>query len=84
MKINIPCPDCGCQYCDAETTSGEKVKIEICRCDDGSGEFEVSITDEETKETLYEKHQCSAAEIEDCLTSRFNIDLNSMNHQCFN
>ena len=30
MRINIPCPNCGCQYCEGETKSGEKVKIEIC------------------------------------------------------
>lgn len=84
MKINIPCPNCGCQYCEAETKSGEKVKIEICRCDDGSGEFDVSITPEDESQIQYEKHQCAKEDIEDCLIARFNIDLNSMNHQCFN
>ncbi len=84
MKINIPCPNCGWQYCEAETKSGEKVKIEICRCDDGSGEFNVSITTEGSSQKEYEKHRCAKEEIEDCLTARFNIDLNSMNHQCFN
>ena len=84
MKINIPCPNSGCQYCDAETKSGEKIKIEICRCYDGSGEFEVSIIPGDGCEIQYEKHQCGKDDIENCLTARFNIDLNSMNHQCFN
>jgi hypothetical protein len=84
MKINIPCPDCGCQYCDAATVSGEKVKIEICRCNDGSGEFDVTIIPENESDIQHEKHQCSKEEIADCLSVRFNIDLNSMNHQCFN
>ncbi|MCO6497190.1 MAG: hypothetical protein J5I50_05960 [Chitinophagaceae bacterium] len=82
--INIPCPNCGCQYCEAETKTGEKVKIEICRCNDGSSEFEVSIIPANNSEIEYEKHQCSQKDIADCLTARFNIDLNSMNHKCFN
>jgi len=84
MKINIPCPSCGCQSCDAETTTGEEVSIEVCRCNDGSGEFNVNIIPKSKGDVKYEKHQCSESEIESCLTSRFNIDLNSMNHQCFN
>lgn len=82
--INIPCPTCGCQYCDAETKTGKKVKIEICRCQDGSGEFDVTIIHSESGETTYEKHQCPKEDISDCLTSRFNIDLNTMHHECFN
>mgnify|MGYP001295624866 CR=1 FL=1 len=84
MKINIPCAECGCQYCAAEMKSGEKVNIEICKCNDGSGEFEVTIYPEGSNEPLNEKHQCNENELAGCLTSRFNIDLNSMNHQCFN
>ncbi|OJU28180.1 MAG: hypothetical protein BGN92_10035 [Sphingobacteriales bacterium 41-5] len=84
MKINIPCPNCGCQYCEAETKYGKKVKIEICRCNDGSGEFEVSIFPDNGNEPEYEKHQCSQEDIATCLANRFNIDLDSMNHQCFN
>jgi hypothetical protein len=82
--INIPCPSCGCQYCDAETKSGNKVRIEICRCVDGGGEFDVSIIPEDGSEVSYEKHQCSSEDIERCLVSRFNINIASMNHQCFN
>ncbi|MGB4773315.1 MAG: hypothetical protein WBP58_17755 [Chitinophagaceae bacterium] len=84
MVINIPCPSCGCQYCDAQTKAGEKVKIEICRCDDGSGEFEVTIQHHSTGQVAYEKHQCAKEDIAGCLTSRFNIDLDSMSHECFN
>lgn len=84
MKVNIPCPNCGCQYCEAETKAGEKVRIEICRCQDGSGEFDVSIIPNEDGEIKYEKNQCSENDIAGCLASRFDIDLNSMNHQCFN
>jgi hypothetical protein len=84
MKINIPCPTCGCQFCDGETKTGQKVKIEICRCFDGSGEFEVSIIPDDGRDVQYEKHQCTQEEIEGCLTSRFNIALNSMSHKCFN
>ncbi len=82
MKIKIPCPDCGCQHCEATTKSGEKVSIEICKCNDGSGEFEVTIIPEGASEIEYEKHQCSEDDIAGCLAARFNIDLNSMNHQC--
>lgn len=82
--INIPCPSCGCQYCDAVTKTGEKVRIEICRCVDGSNEFDVTIVRNESNMIDYEKHQCSEEEIELCLTSRFNIDINSINHECFN
>jgi hypothetical protein len=82
--INIPCPSCGCQYCDATTILNEKVKIEICRCFDGSGEFNVSIIPRDGSQILYEKHQCSEKEIEQCLTSRFKINLETINHQCFN
>jgi hypothetical protein len=84
MKINIPCTNCGCQTCEAETKTGEKVSIQICRCNDGSGEFEITINPTNNGEPEYEKHQCPESEIVSCLTSRFNIDLNSMNHQCFN
>lgn len=82
--IKIPCPSCGCQYCEATTNNGQNVKIEICRCNDGSGEFEISIIPEGNSSILYEKHQCSDNEIEKCLNSRFKINLNSMTHQCFN
>ena len=82
MKINIPCPDCGCQYCEAENKAGEKVTLEICKCNDGSGEFEISIIPENSSETKYEKYQCPENEIAGCLTSRFKIDLNTINHQC--
>lgn len=84
MNIKIPCPSCGCQYCEAETQSGEKVKIEICRCQDGSGEFEVTIFRADSGKSEYEKHQCSEKDIADCLIARFQIDLDSMSHQCFN
>lgn len=84
MKVKIPCPYCGCQYCNASTKAGEKVSIEICRCNDGSGEFEVTIIQNENREPLYEKYQCCEDDIASCLTARFNIDLDSMRHQCFN
>lgn len=84
MKIVIPCPGCGCQYCTATTKSGKKVKIEICRCIDGSGEFDVSIIPEDGSQTQFEKHQCSQEEIENCLSVRFHVDLESMNHKCYN
>lgn len=84
MKINIPCPDCGCQYCEAETSAGEKVRIEVCRCNDGSGEFDVAIIPEDGSEILNEKHQCPKEEIEACLKTRFNIDLVSITHHCTN
>ncbi len=84
MTINIPCPDCGCQTCAAETTDGKKVELQICRCNDGSGEYEITITPENNGEPEYEKHQCPEGDIVDCLTSRFSIDLTSMDHKCFN
>jgi hypothetical protein len=82
--IKIPCPSCGCQYCEATTNSGEKVRIEICRCNDGSGDYDVSIIPNDGSQISYEKHQCSEKDIEQCLTSRFKINLETMNHQCFN
>jgi hypothetical protein len=84
MKINIPCDTCGCQECDATTNNGEKVKISICRCSDGSGQFDVSIEPYDGSEIIYETHQCSKSDIEDCLNNRYNVDLNSMSHECFN
>ncbi len=84
MKITIPCIKCGCQYCEAQTNAGENVSIAICRCNDGSGEFEVTITPTKKGEIEYEKHQCVKEEIESCLASRFNVDINTINHQCFN
>jgi len=82
MTINIPCPSCGCQLCDATTKTGEKVQIEICRCNDGSGEFEVSIIPANGSEIENEKHQCSGNDIVDCLTTRYRINLESMYHKC--
>lgn len=82
--INIPCSSCGCQYCNAETINGEKVRIEICRCYDGSNEYDVTITSDNNDEIQYEKHQCSSEELENCLISRFNIVIESINHECYN
>lgn len=82
--LKIPCPSCGCQYCEAITISGENVRIEICRCIDGSGEYEVCIMPHDESITFYEKHQCSERDIEQCLTSRFKINLDTMSHKCFN
>ncbi len=82
--IKIPCPSCRCQYCEATTNSGEKVRIEICRCNDGSGEFDVAIIPSNGGQISNEKHQCSEKEIEQCLTSRFQINLDTMNHKCLN
>ena len=84
MKINIPCPNCGCQNCEAVTKTGQKVQIEICRCNDGSGEFDVAIIPFGTEERQYEKFQCPEEEIANCLTTRFEIDINGIDHQCFN
>lgn len=84
MKINIPCPDCGCQTCEAETRAGKKVEIQICRCNDGSGEFDVSVIPADGSEPTYAKHQCSEDELADCLTAEFQIDLNTLDHNCSN
>ena len=83
MIINIPCTHCGCQTCEAETTIGQIVQLEICRCNDGSNEFEISITPlQANSNPEYEKHQCSANEIAECLSSRFNINITSITHRC--
>ena len=82
MKISIPCPDCGCMFCDAQTKNGENVTIDICKCNDGSGEYEVTIYPEGSDEPLNEKHQCTENDLAGCLASRFNIDVNTINHQC--
>lgn len=82
MKLKIPCDSCGCQHCDASTKLGEKVHIKICRCEDGSSQFEILISYENGK-IENENYQCEEREVEDCLNSRFNIDLQSMKHECF-
>jgi len=84
MKINIPCPDCGCQTCAAKTKTGEAVTIQICRCNDGSGEYEVSIIPIDGSDIQNEKHQCPSSEIETCISNRFDVDIESMSHNCFN
>jgi hypothetical protein len=83
MIINIPCPNCGCQNCEAVTADGEKCRIQICRCPDGSGEFEVSIALANKELQIWEKYQCPATEIASSLTSRYNINYNTISHQCF-
>ena len=83
MNVKIPCPSCGCQYCEALTNEGIKVRIEVCRCKDGSGEFDISVYNETDEWLLNEKHQCAEDEISHCLTSRFKINLDSMSHECF-
>lgn len=75
MKIDIPCPSCGCQECLGQTQDGVKCEISICRCEDGGNEFDVTITYPEMQNTDYEKHQCTEEELENCLQSRFNINL---------
>lgn len=84
MKVQIPCPSCGCQYCEALTKDGEKVRIDICRCNDGSGEFDITITHDKQSNIYYEKHQCTEDEISGYLSTRFSNDLDSISHQCFN
>ena len=65
-----------------QTIDGVKCAISICRCVDGSNEFDVTIEYPELQNAEYEKHQCTEADLEGCLQSRFNIDLNSINHKC--
>ena len=81
MKINIPCPTCGCQTCDAETKDGEAIAIEICRCPDGSGDFDVTITPQ-GGEPLFEKHSGPIQDLEDLLAVRYKINLDSIEHNC--
>jgi hypothetical protein len=80
--INIPCPQCGCQTCDATTNSGEPVEIRICNCNDGSGNYDVTITPKNGGPSSYHTYRCPKFEIESCLTSSFNINMNSINHYC--
>ena len=82
LKINIPCPSCGCQICDAENTDGEKVTLEICRCFDGSGEFDVVVSYPNSSIIAVEKHQCSEADLANCLNSIFKINLETITHKC--
>jgi hypothetical protein len=82
MKINIPCPHCGCQTFDAKTKTGDPVIIEICRCLDGSGEFTVRIINKDGSPDDYETYRCGKDEIENSLTSRFHIDLETISHKC--
>jgi len=80
FKINIPC-SCGCGKWEAKTKKGDDIIIQICRCQDGSGEYDVSIIDENGKASE-EKHRCSKSEVEGCISNRFNIDVDSMSHNC--
>lgn len=82
MNINIPCPDCGCQTCQAENFKHEKYTINICRCNDGSGEFLVTLKPIDSLDYMEEKHQCSENDIANCLTARFNIDTSTIIHYC--
>lgn len=85
MKINIPCRDCGCQFFEAnEISTGKKVNISVCICHDGGGDYEVGILDHATGSIQDEKHQCPEAELETCLSSRFNIDITTIYHECKN
>lgn len=84
MTINIPCPSCGCQHCYATTKSGESVSISICYCEDGSGEYEVTISNfNSVNPNIEEKHQCPAEDLINCLTSRYNINIDSITNICF-
>jgi hypothetical protein len=82
MKINIPCPHCGCQTCDAKTKTGDPVIIVMCRCLDGSGEFSVEIKKLDGSHLCDETYRCSKDEIENSLTSRFHINLETISHKC--
>ncbi len=80
--INIPCPNCGCNFLEATNLVGERVEIQICSCNDGSGEYEVIITVNGSKS--HEKFQCAVKEIENCLKSRFHINMNTIKYECCN
>ncbi len=80
MKINIPCPTCGCQTCQAKTLSGEKVTIEVCSCPDGSGNYDLTIY-HKTSDPVNETYR-SRKDLEDILSSQYEIDLNSIEHNC--
>jgi len=84
MKINIPCSSCGCQTCDAKNKSGDDVIIQICSCNDGSGNYDIEITPKHGGVSIYETHRCPSQEIEICLSNRFDIDIDSINHECSN
>ncbi len=80
MKINIQCPTCGCQTCQANTLSGQPVTIEVCSCPDGSGNYDLTIYPN-SGDPMYETYR-SLKDLEDILSSQYEIDLNSIKHDC--
>lgn len=81
VNIEIPCKSCGCSTYEAKTENGEDCLLEICKCDDGSGEYEVTIFTN-VGEPLYEMHRCDKNDITDCINSRFNINPETISHDC--
>jgi hypothetical protein len=82
IKIEIPCPSCGCLKFEAETTNNSRVSIQVCQCVDGSNDFEVFIT--ENGKTTYEKHQCSKEDLAESLETRFSVKPDTLTHTCTN
>lgn len=78
----IPCAECGCQTMEGVNEDGQNLRIDICGCHDGSGEFEVTITPLSFGDICHEKHQCKPAELESCLESRYKIDYSTLKHKC--
>jgi hypothetical protein len=81
IEIEIPCDTCGCSTYDAMTTDGKKCKLQVCKCEDGSGDYEVTIN-ELNGEVLHETHRCDKKDITDCLNGRFSINADSITHEC--
>lgn len=81
IKIEIPCDTCGCSTYNAMTKEGMKCELQVCKCEDGSGAYEVTIN-KLNGDVLYETHRCNKEDITDCINGRFSIDPNSISHEC--
>lgn len=81
VNIEIPCDVCGCSTYEAKMTNGEDCILEVCKCEDGSGEYEVTIYGVDGEQT-YEMHRCDKNDITDCINGRFNINPETIKHEC--
>lgn len=81
VEIDIPCDVCGCSSYDAKTIDGRDCELQVCKCEDGSGDYEVTIYDLDG-EVIYETHRCDKEDITACLNSRFQINPDTIRHEC--
>jgi hypothetical protein len=82
VEITIPCDSCGCSEYFAKTKNGRPCKIEVCKCLDDPNNYDVTIY-KDNEEIEFQTHRCCKDEITDCLNGHFDIDINTVIHNCF-